>query len=392
MNPRTARHPPSSHYDVLIVGGGPAACALALALRHHRPAYRILVIEKTAFRDWPLRIGENLPPATAVVLRQLALWKDFIRLPFLSSRGTQCSWGSSDLSSHDYLFQALGSGWQIDRKLFDQWLIRRAMRESVEYLAPYRLQKIEEPFSAHGDRAWRVSIAKRPDEHRAEIHARFLVDATGRAASLAKMLGAQRQAHDRLMAFYGYCTPAPVYDGAARVEASPQGWWYSGPLPDGKLVVAFMTDRDQAHALRLNQASAWIKHLQSSIWTKARVASFAKDFKPHSSAAHSQSLNPCCGPGWLAVGDAAGTYDPLSSLGLFKALRNGLLAAYATGDLLDDETQIESAHSHHPALIKYQGVMRAEFREYLSKRKLYYSMEQRFREHPFWQRRQSPNQ
>jgi flavin-dependent dehydrogenase len=40
------------------------------------------------------------------------------------------------------------------------------------------------------------------------------------------------------------------------------------------------------------------------------------------------------GDSWLAVGDAASTFDPLSSQGIVKVLRSGVCASYAIADPL----------------------------------------------------------
>jgi 2-polyprenyl-6-methoxyphenol hydroxylase-like FAD-dependent oxidoreductase len=51
----------SQQLDVLILGGGPAGCATALALRAHAPALSVALLEAGHY-DRP-RIGEVLPAA-----------------------------------------------------------------------------------------------------------------------------------------------------------------------------------------------------------------------------------------------------------------------------------------------------------------------------------------
>ena len=74
-----------------------------------------------------------------------------------------------------------------------------------------------------------------------------LVDATGRAAWLARRLGAERVAFDRLVAVVTFFRTPPTQgnrDTCSMVEATEQGWWYSARVPDDRGVLAFMTDAD----------------------------------------------------------------------------------------------------------------------------------------------------
>ena len=97
-------------------------------------------------------------------------------------------------------------------------------------------------------------------------------------------------------------------------------------------------------------------------------------------AAHSSTLDPCIGEGWIAAGDASMTFDPLSSQGLLHALFTGLAAAEATDSYLSGDTG---------APIRYQQIMHGiqhAYRQYLA---FSYSSETRWPEAPFWQRRRS---
>lgn len=61
-----------------------------------------------------------------------------------------------------------------------------------------------------------------------------------------------------------------------------------------------------------------------------RVAGAATDWSaPQVSPASGAWLDPVCGEGWIACGDAALAFDPLSSQGLLGALASGVAAARA---------------------------------------------------------------
>jgi flavin-dependent dehydrogenase len=79
------------------------------------------------------------------------------------------------------------------------------------------------------------------------------------------------------------------------------------------------------------------------------------------------------------VGDAASTFDPLSSQGILKALRSGIFAAYAAGDLLAKE---DDAGMH-----RYRAFVEREFEGFLRARARYYADEARWPEREFWRRR-----
>jgi flavin-dependent dehydrogenase len=84
------------------------------------------------------------------------------------------------------------------------------------------------------------------------------------------------------------------------------------------------------------------------------------------------------GDGWVAAGDAACAWDPLSSAGILKALHTGRLAAFVALDAMQarpDTTQ------------RYTRIVRREHAAYLEECTRYYSLEGRWHDAPFWQRR-----
>ena len=84
---------------------------------------------------------------------------------------------------------------------------------------------------------------------------------------------------------------------------------------------------------------------------------------------------------WLAVGDAASIFDPLSSQGIVKALRSGVFASYAIADLLLNGDDL--------GLRRYRRYVQDEFEGYAKNRAQYYGEERRWPESEFWRRRWS---
>ena len=93
--------------------------------------------------------------------------------------------------------------------------------------------------------------------------------------------------------------------------------------------------------------------------------------------AHTAAPAACTGPGWVAVGDAARTLDPLSGQGLTAALASALLAARAV--LAPDPAS---------ALEGYGARIQALHRAHIEAGRAQYLRERRFTDSPFWQRRQ----
>jgi hypothetical protein len=88
--------------------------------------------------------------------------------------------------------------------------------------------------------------------------------------------------------------------------------------------LAFLTDADLPAARIAHQGIGLAVHAADTeeIGTILSECEFAPE-QAGFTAAHSSSLDPCIGDGWLAAGDASMTFDPLSSQGLLHALFTG---------------------------------------------------------------------
>jgi flavin-dependent dehydrogenase len=211
------------------------------------------------------------------------------------------------------------------------------------------------------------------------VEASVVIDATGRNASFATRQGAGRVVDDRLAGVaVSFAAPNDVCDTTTLVEAQEDGWWYSAAIPGGRVIVAWMSDADLIRRDGLKEPSRWLERLRASRETSARLERCEPQWPAGVWSARSQRLAGVCGDRWIAVGDAASAFDPLSSAGVLKALYTGKIGAFAVLDLLRGE----------PAgFARYRAHVEREYARYLETRSWFYAQEQRWPGAEFWRRR-----
>jgi flavin-dependent dehydrogenase len=276
-------------------------------------------------------------------------------------------WGDPIPEENDFLQNPDGPGWHIDRSRFERSLRAAAVARGARMLIPARIAGAE----ADGG-GWRLTL-----EDGSVVHGAFLIDAGGRTAPLASKLGARRRRHDRLICHWMLGASGPAGKGITYIEAVKDGWWYCAPLPGNRRVLAFHTDSDLpgARCPDLLAKAADAPEL-ASLLADAR---FVADGDALATAANSAALEPFVGTAWLAVGDAALAFDPLSSQGLLNALFTGRAAAEAADRHLSGSAQ---------ALPTYAAMLAEIHVEYRRQLRHWYGTETRWPESEFWRRRQ----
>lgn len=358
--------------DVLIAGAGPAGATAALNLAGSR---RVLLVDRQA-TPAP-RIGESLPPAASRLLADMGLLDSFLRQDHSCYHGNRSRWNGVQ-AEHHFLHDPDGHGWHLARAEFDAWLRAEARSRGAALLAP---ASVEGVTAREG--GWQVQL--RTPQGKVLVHASIVIDASGRGALIARKLGARRQRLDRLVCtwLYGHdlLGAAP---GFSDIEACEHGWWYSAALPAQRRVLAFHTDADLAPLPGQRNADTLLAAARALPGIGALLASggFAADTPARSTVAHSARLAPTAGASWFAAGDAAISFDPLSSQGIFNALYTGLAAAEAADRALAGDTTAQHGYCQELDNIS------AAYQRHLA---YCYQQEQRWPQAAFWQRRHAAN-
>ena len=87
------------------------------------------------------------------------------------------------------------------------------------------------------------------------------MDASGRAAVLARLHGVQPQRLDRLVSCFAFCESRNGGAAELMIETVREGWWYTAALPEGRRVIAFMSDSDIMRRLAMGEGDRWVRAL-----------------------------------------------------------------------------------------------------------------------------------
>ncbi len=372
-------------YDVAIAGGGPAGAAAAIVLA--RTGYRVLLADAGGARrpgGESFKVGEGLPPSARHLLRELGALDRVLADGHRASPGTLAFWGGDAPHANDFLFQLHGEGLQLDRRRFDASLLELAQAAGADIVRDAKLSLVAQ---AEGTDIHRLTLRSNDAGALVEsriIESRWLIDASGRPATLARALGAARSQHDALLAFHMRLAADDDSDrdGRTWVEAVDNGWWYSVLLPTRERLIAFLSDADLIDRRPLlTRVGLWAALAQAPrLFAYCHEHGHVPSSQARGADACSSHLERAASGAdrWLAVGDAALAFDPLSSKGISSSLYTGLRGAQAI---------IECGNGDTGALSRYADHLRDIHRVYREQLIAFYGMEQRWPASDFWKRR-----
>ena len=346
----------ATRVDVAILGGGLAGLTLAIQLRQRNPDLSVTVIERRAHpvREAAFKVGESTVEIGAHYLSHVLglrphLDDEQIRkfgFRFFFSEGREDIDRCTELGVSKLLPTP---SWQLDRGRFENFLGEQARAHGVAFLDDAVVRGIE--LDANGGH--RVAFEHDGASH--ALAARWVVDASGRAALLKRKLGlAEDNAHDvnavwwrvdgfvdpnqwsKDTAWLQRCTPPDRWRSTNHM-CGPGYWFWLIPLASGAHSLGIVCDAKMHPLDTMNtheKAMAWLREHQPQVARSLEKPGHALQdfmFLRHFSYSCKQVFSA---DRWALTGEAGMFLDPFYSPGSdFIAIGNGYICDLIEKDL-----------------------------------------------------------
>ncbi len=366
-------------WDAIVIGGGPTGSSIATYLG--REGRRVLLLEREKFPR--PHVGESLLPGVLPYLDALGVREAVEAAGFERKEGQTFVWGI-DRSSWEIDFRELDVhpySYFVDRARFDQLLLENAAQKGAVVREEHAVTRV----LFEKGRATGVAVRGPDGVERTEM-ARFVVDASGQSALVARGAGLRRVVRGlKNVALWAYWEGVERLPGHKRAHILttnvPEGWIWVIPLGEQTSigVVTSSVTKSEREGLGTVAWYARVIERAEAVWPLLKGArrvtevSGARDWSYRS--------RRFSGPGILLAGDAACFIDPILSTGVHLALTSAYWAAACVHSALEQP--------RHEAFFRrfFDDTYAALYRELLTQVKAFYKASGR-RDSIFWTSKQ----
>ncbi len=313
-----------------------AACAAAILLQ--QAGQRVCMLDDVM--DTSLKIGEALPGAAKRLLLRLGISSIETLLPstaFKPCVANVSAWKSNQWAYRDAMFNPEGGGWHLCRNQFDAALRAYAVRQGVTHYTT-RVASVRPIQEQNGHS---ITFKKASDDLPSTIQAKWVIDATGRASFISKtFFKVTKTAFSQQMAAVAWlhCPTEDAHDQTTRIKSVEKGWWYTVRLPNATRVLAFCGQPNEI-ATYIRQPEQFVQACNSTDLLPYSISSNAFVTSLRAADASVTKLDCVGNNGWIAIGDAALSFDPLSSQGMFFAMYSAIQGAEAILNCLKNSSK-----------------------------------------------------
>ena len=324
-------------YDVIIIGGALAGASMGLLLRREKPDARVLIVERSGKFDF--KVGESTSEVAGAFLTRvlrMGSWlsreqiaKNGLRFWF-TAPGNDCLGRCAEIGPK---LQVRLPAYQLDRSKLDTHVLAEAAAAGCEVSRPATARQLQ----LNG--AGKNILTLTENGHSRPVTAKWVIDATGRAATIARQRGTllnldehptsslwcrfknvgDLDAHELNEKHPGLAKRVWSQRSTATNHLTGDGWWaWIIPLKGGEVSVGITWDRrifsmPEEGSIPDRLRAALEPHPVGRYLLQEAVA-VEDDARSYGTVAYRNT--EVMGDGWATVGDASGFMDPLYSHGI----------------------------------------------------------------------------
>ncbi|HJQ97391.1 MAG TPA: tryptophan 7-halogenase [Candidatus Polarisedimenticolaceae bacterium] len=330
--------------DVLILGGGPAGSAAAIALADR--GVQTVVVEGETFPRF--HVGESLLPHSLPLFDRLGVHDRVAALPH-SLRKEGASFATHDGARYvefwfeDAFAPAIPNAYQVRRDEFDAMLLDTARERGADVRVPWKATKPH----WDGDRLAGAWVRPEGGEERL-LHAKCVLDATGQHAFLATRMNWKTVYDDhRKMAVVGHFDGVAQNQGRAAgnitIVVTSSGWFWFIPFRTGTTSVGAVFDVGRYRHVTGGLEAMFDAVVENTPEAARRLANATRTLPAQAVQNFSFRVSRIHGDGFALVGDAAGFLDPIFSTGVFIGTTTAVTAADAIVAALARRGRVDAA-------------------------------------------------
>jgi flavin-dependent dehydrogenase len=328
-------------FDVVVLGGAIAGAATALLLRRRRPELRVLVLERNERFDW--KVGESTVEISGYFLTRVLKLHDYLHREQLTKQSFRFWFHNARVRSVRQASEvgpnqlARVPSFQLDRAKLDEHVLGLAVAEGALLRRPATVVEVRLPEET-GESDGVVRYQADGTTH--EVRAGWIVDATGRQAVIARKRGWLKpiRTHPTAAVWARYRGVKDL-DGPEICGHDPDDRFARSTVAARKLATNHFTGYGYwmwlipLHGGQVSVGAVWDKRLVDPPGRNAQerldwfvknnplTAELTEHARPEPGDVRMYASLPylcdrVAGPGWSAVGDAAGFIDPFYSPGL----------------------------------------------------------------------------
>ncbi|MCK5662891.1 MAG: tryptophan 7-halogenase, partial [Thiotrichaceae bacterium] len=326
-----------SHFDVLVIGGGPAGTTIASLLAEK--GHDVCLLEKTHHPRF--HIGESLLPMNLPIFEKLGVLEQVDAIGIKKYAAEFNSLETPLAQDIFYFAKATNDSpdfaYEVRRSELDELLFKNCQQKGATTHEGMTVCHVELDSSVKKT----LAVDEQGKQH--EFTSLYLIDASGRDTVLAQQLKSKRKnPKHKMAAIFGHFKNVERREGKDAGNISiywfQHGWVWLIPLKDGMMSVGCVCWPDYLKTRDTDLESFLHKTLNLVPDISQRMKNSQLDGEVQATGNYSYQSSIMSGDGFLLIGDAYAFVDPVFSSGVYLAMQSANKGADLVDQLLNNAT------------------------------------------------------